>query len=67
MKLKEWLQDETMSQVDLLRVFQDHGIEVTQGAINKWVNHQRIPRKKEMQLLYNLTNKSVSANDFYEL
>lgn len=67
MKLKEWLQDETMSQVDLLRVFQDHGIGVTQGAINKWVNHQRIPRKKEMQLLYNLTNKSVSANDFYEL
>lgn len=67
MKLKDWLQKKQMTQMDLLNMFIDNGLPITQGAVNKWVNEQRIPRKSEMKLIYQITKKKVNANDFYDL
>lgn len=67
MKLKDWLQQESMSQIQLLKLCHAKNLQVTQGAVNKWVNHQRIPRKKEMLCLYDITNFDVTPNDFYDL
>ena len=39
MKLKEWLDEQQLKQVDLVELFATNGNEVTQGCINKWVNN----------------------------
>jgi hypothetical protein len=67
MKLKEWLDEQQLKQVDLVELFATNGNEVTQGCINKWVNNERIPRKYEMQLITTLTNCKVTPNDFYDI
>ena len=34
-------------------------------AVNKWCNNQRIPGKKEMLRIVEITNRKVLPNDFY--
>ncbi len=67
MTLKDWLYQQKLKQVDLVEMFASAGNEVTQGCINKWVNHERIPRKSEMKFIAYITNGKVKPNDFYDI
>ena len=67
MTLREWLIKKNLKQVDLVELFAESGNSVTQGCINKWVNHERIPRKTEMKFINNITNGNVKPNDFYDI
>ena len=41
------------------------GHKFSQGGLAKYIIGQRIPRKKEMNVIFNFTHGVVSPNDFY--
>ena len=43
------------------------GYDISVFAVNKWTIGARIPRQKEMQFIYELTNGQVRPDDFYNL
>lgn len=66
MKLQEYLKKEKHTQqsfIDLIEMAK--GIKIPQSTFAKWVLDIRIPRKKEMLILYEITEKKVEPNDFY--
>lgn len=65
MKLKDWLKENKFTQNDLVDIFANNDLSITQGCVTKWVNDKRIPRKKEMLLLKNISKGKVMPNDFY--
>ena len=40
-------------------------VRIPQGTLAKWITGVRIPRKKEMILLVEVTDGKVQPNDFY--
>ena len=46
-------------------VFVKTGHRFPQGTLAKYVLNQRIPRKKEMLIIYQFTNGQVDPNSFY--
>jgi hypothetical protein len=67
MKLSEWLKKEGLTHDDFLVYLQNNDAIVSKGAIDKWCNGQRIPRKDDMRKICTVTNGEVSANDFYDI
>tara|TARA_Y100000004_G_scaffold28613_1_gene29403 strand:- start:5008 stop:5214 length:207 start_codon:yes stop_codon:yes gene_type:complete len=67
MELKEYLKENKITQIGFVDLLAQNDLYITQGAINKWVNGDRIPRKKEMAVIYKSTNGEVTPNDFYKL
>lgn len=67
MKLSEWLKKEGLTHDDFLVYLQNNDAIVSKGAIDKWCNGQRIPRKDDMRKICTVTNGEVSANDFYDM
>ena len=67
MELKDYLKSNKITQIKFVELLAENDLEITQGAINKWVNGDRIPRKKEMSIIFKSTNGEVSPNDFYKL
>ena len=67
MKLSEWLKKEGLTHDDFLVYLQNNDAIVSKGAIDKWCNGQRIPRKFDMRKICTVTNGEVSANDFYDI
>ena len=67
MELKDYLKTNKITQTKFVEALAGKGLIITQGAINKWVNGDRIPRKKEMSIIYKSTNGQVTPNDFYKL
>lgn len=67
MKISDWLKRKKFTQQDFINNSKQKGFAISKGALQKWCNGQRIPRKEEMEKIYTLTNKKVKPNDFYEL
>ncbi len=68
MYIDDWLSKHKVSQVEFCnRYFEVSGNTLTQGAISKWANNERIPRREEMQVIFTLTKGKVQPNDFYNL
>lgn len=67
MKLSIWLKKEGLTHDDFLLYLQNNDASVSKGAIDKWCNGQRIPRKDDMRKIYTVTNGEVTANDFYNI
>ena len=65
MKLAEWLKKEGLTHDDFVIFLKKNDSDVSKGAIDKWCNGQRIPRKKDMLKIYTATDGEVTANDFY--
>jgi len=67
MKLSEWLKKEGLTHDDFLVYLQNNDTHVSKGAIDKWCNGHRIPRKDDMIKICTATNGQVTANDFYDI
>jgi len=68
MLINDWLSENKVSQMEFCnRYYEESGNTLTQGAISKWANNERIPRKEEMKVIYAVTNGVVQPNDFYNL
>lgn len=67
MKITEWLKKNNLTHQEFIEKSEQEGCHISKGALQKWCAGQRIPRKDEMEKIYNLTNKKVKPNDFYDL
>jgi hypothetical protein len=68
MKLDEYIQHKGITQKQfIVELNLEFNREVTQGAVTKWVTKQRIPRYKDMRLIFAATAGKVTPNDFYDL
>ncbi len=66
MELKKYLQHHDFTQHSFLEMIkEERGLSIPQSTFAKWITGQRIPRKNEMIILYEITNKNVQPNDFY--
>ena len=66
MDLKTYLYTHGFTQMRFIQeVDKQHGVRIPQGTLAKWVTGVRIPRKKEMLLLVDMTDGKVQPNDFY--
>ena len=67
-KLKEYLEIQEHTQMSFIdEIEMAKGIKVPQGTLAKWILGARIPRKKDMLLLYEVTEGKVQPNDFYDV
>ena len=67
MKITEWLKKNNLTHQEFIEKSEQEGCYISKEALQKWCAGQRIPRKDEMEKIYNLTNKKVKPNDFYDL
>ena len=68
MKLKNYLHKENLTQHEFIKIIEDNsGKKIPQGTLAKWITGMRIPRKDEVKLIYEVTNKLVEPNDFYDI
>ena len=65
MKFNNWLRKEGLTHQEFVTFAQSKSLNVSKGAVSKWCNGQRIPRKIEMIQIYQVTNGEVTPNDFY--
>jgi hypothetical protein len=66
MHLKKYLQDNQLTQMSFIKKIENEkGIRIPQGTLAKWISGVRIPRKREMIVIMEITNKKVQPNDFY--
>jgi hypothetical protein len=66
MHLKDYLSDNQQTQMSFINeIREEKGISIPQGTLAKWILGTRIPRKKEMIILYEITKGKVQPNDFY--
>lgn len=40
---------------------------VSASALRKWISGERIPRKEQMEKIFEVTGGKVSPNDFYSI
>lgn len=65
MELREYLKRNGLTQDQFVKkVERVEGVTIPQGTLSKWINGQRIPRKDDMLLIYDVTDHSVTPNDF---
>ena len=68
MKLKNYLHKKNLTQHEFIKIIEDNsGKNIPQGTLAKWITGMRIPRKDEVKLIYEVTNKLVEPNDFYDI
>ena len=66
MQLKEYLKSNNYTQMSFIQEIEtQRNVRIPQGTLAKWITGVRIPRKKEMILLVEVTNGKVQPNDFY--
>ena len=66
MQLKEYLKSNNYTQMSFIQeIKEQRDIQIPQGTLAKWITGIRIPRKKEMLVLMDVTNGQVQPNDFY--
>jgi hypothetical protein len=66
MKLQAYLKNNKHTQMSFIdQIEMAKGIRIPQGTLAKWILESRMPRKKEMIILYEITNGQVEPNDFY--
>ena len=65
MTLKEYLKKENITQTEFIyRIEKATGDVMPQGTLAKYILGSRIPRKKEMNIIYRATKGKVQPNDF---
>jgi len=68
MKLDEYIQQRGITQKEFIKELNvDFKRPVSQGAVTKWITKKRIPRYKDMRIIYTATKGKVTPNDFYDL
>ena len=68
MKLKNYLHKENLTQHEFIKIIEDNsGKKIPQGTLAKWITGMRIPRKDEVKLIYEVTDKLVEPNDLYDI
>ena len=68
MKLKNYLHKENLTQHEFIKIIEDNsGKKIPQGTLAKWITGMRIRRKDELKLIYEVTDKLVEPNDFYDI
>ena len=68
MKLKNYLHKENLTQHEFIKIIENNsGKKIPQGTLAKWITGLRIPRKDEVKLIYEVTDKLVEPNDFYDI
>ena len=66
MQLKEYLRYKGLTQMSFIQEIEtQRNVRIPQGTLAKWITGIRIPRKKEMLVLMDVTNGQVQPNDFY--
>ena len=66
MTLKEFIKENNLTQYQFIEIVKEKtGHTFSQGGLAKYIIGQRIPRKKEMNVIFNFTHGVVSPNDFY--
>jgi len=66
MQLKSYLTENKHTQMSFIELMEmATGVRVPQGTFAKWITGSRIPRKREMIILYEITEGQVQPNDFY--
>lgn len=66
MQLREYLKSNNYTQMSFIQeIKEQRDIQIPQGTLAKWITGIRIPRKKEMLVLMDVTNGQVQPNDFY--
>jgi|TARA_R100000231_G_C5316415_1_gene162058 hypothetical protein len=66
MQLKEYLKSNNYTQMSFIQEIEtQRNVRIPQGTLAKWITGVRIPRKKEMILLVEVTDGKVQPNDFY--
>ena len=67
MKLAAWLKNKGLTQKQFCDLANQSSEKFSYHALSKWCAGQRIPRPKEMGIIYYLTDGAVQPNDFYSL
>tara|TARA_R110001592_G_scaffold236443_1_gene494757 strand:+ start:800 stop:1003 length:204 start_codon:yes stop_codon:yes gene_type:complete len=66
MKLKEYLKNNNLTQLDFIKEMEkETGHRLSQGGLSKYVQNNRTPRKAEMIAIHVYTKGEVEPNDFY--
>lgn len=65
MKLKTWLEHKQIKEKELIKLLRKEHVFISQSAVNKWVNGDRIPSPNNMKAINNVTGGLVNANDFF--
>lgn len=66
MKLKEYIKKNKYTQAAfIVEIQRETGHQLPQGTLAKYILSQRIPRKKELNIIYKTTKGLVTPNDFY--
>jgi hypothetical protein len=66
MQLKEYLNKTNQTQMSFIKeIEKQQDIKIPQSTLAKWITGVRIPRKKEMIVLKEVTKGKVQPNDFY--
>ena len=60
MNFKEYLKNQSLSVSKVAKV-----LDVPEVTVNSWKYGQKIPTKKNMEKIVELTNSEVQPNDFY--
>ena len=67
MQLKEYLTKTNQTQMSFIKeIEKQKDIKIPQSTLAKWITGVRIPRKKEMIILKEVTKGKVQPNDFYK-
>jgi hypothetical protein len=67
MQLKEYLNKTNQTQMSFIKeIEKQQDIKIPQSTLAKWITGVRIPRKKEMIVLKEVTKGKVQPNDFYK-
>ena len=65
MTITNWLRKEGLTQEDFVTLMHSKSYNISKGAVSKWCNGQRIPRKTETLQVVEVTKGEVMPNDFY--
>lgn len=66
MKLIQYMHQNKYTHNDFIKEIKTvTGYVLPQGTLAKYILEQRLPRKKQLNIIYKTTNKLVSPNDFY--
>lgn len=68
MRLKDYLERNALTQVKFINLIEmATGKTVPQGTLAKWIVGSRIPRKEQIETIFQITDGDVEPNDFYDI
>lgn len=68
MKIQKYLKENNISQESFCKSIEEStGIALRQGSLSKYCLNKRTPKKEIMRAIYEVTDKQVTPNDFFDL